>query len=215
MDAAHFLPGGGRYGAIAFSANGKGYFGTGTNGANEQQDMWAYDPQDDTWIQLGNFQERCAPTQLAFSIGTRGFVHGGVDVGVASYNDLWEFNTLNGTWTQRASNVTHYLATATSLGNKGYFGMGNFGPNFNDWVDPHPILNWTVLAFRTEQPCQGRAVTMMATPAPPTMCLAVILHLRRHQSTNSWVQRADFGGGQRGGGFSFRWLARLRWRRLE
>lgn len=196
------FPGGGRYGAIAFSANGKGYFGTGTNGANEQQDMWAYDPQDDTWIQLGNFPGAVRTNAAAFSIGTRGFVHGGVDVGVASYNDLWEFNTLNGTWTQRASNVTRYLATATSLGNKGYFGMGNFGPNFNDWWEytPDPQLDCLGVPNGTALPgtsCDdGNASTTNDVFGSNCICAGT-------PSTNSWVQRADFGGGQRGGGFSF------------
>jgi len=197
------FPGGGRYGAIAFSANGKGYLGTGTDGTNEQQDMWSYDPASDSWLQLGNFPGAARSTAAAFSIGTRGFVHGGVDVGVTSFNDLWEFNALNGSWTQRASNVSRYLGTASSAGGKGYFGMGNLGSNFNDWWEytPEPQLdclgvpNGTALPGATCDDGNGNTSNDVYTAA--CMCAGT------PNNAAGWVQRADFGAGQRAGGFSF------------
>jgi N-acetylneuraminic acid mutarotase len=48
-----------RYGAFAFSINGKGYLGTGDNNNVLYKDVWEFDPLTHSWTQKADFATVC------------------------------------------------------------------------------------------------------------------------------------------------------------
>src|SRR6187431_1493284 len=83
----------------------------------------------DSWTQKANFGGGERRGAIGFSIGTKGYIGTGISstFGVF-YNDLWEWDSTNDTWTQKASfSIPRYGAIGFSIGNKGYIGTGNNG----------------------------------------------------------------------------------------
>lgn len=73
----HSFPGEGRYGAIAFSLNGKGYVGTGfTDGSRALKDMYEYDPA--TGWKESSFNGNTRGGAVAFVVGNKAVVCLGV-----------------------------------------------------------------------------------------------------------------------------------------
>lgn len=98
-----------RSGAVAFSLNGKGYVGTGTDdGLNPLSDFYEFDPTVGTkgkWKQIADLGY--SPAQLdtnvikrygaiAFTVKNRAFVGGGHYI--SDLKDLWEYDQVNNLW---------------------------------------------------------------------------------------------------------------------
>jgi hypothetical protein len=101
----------------------------------------------DSWTQKQNFST-VRQFAVSFSIGTSGFVGTGHWPG--SYEkDLWEFNSITGNWTQKASlgsGLERIEAIGFNIANKGYIGTGmnNSGAYLNDFWEYNPATNtWT------------------------------------------------------------------------
>lgn len=82
-----------RYGASAFSINGKGYISTGTY-TSVLANTWEYTPPTgDTglgyWVQKGNFEGSARTGAVGLTIGNRGFLLSGKN-GNSRYGDMWE-----------------------------------------------------------------------------------------------------------------------------
>ena len=111
------FPGTPRSQAVAFSLNGKGYVGTGTDGTYDLSDFYVFDPNDGTkgkWKQIADFGY--SPDQgdttiskrhgcIAFTVNDgskdRAFVGGGHFLG--DFKDLWEYDDVNNVWIERPS----------------------------------------------------------------------------------------------------------------
>ncbi len=94
------FPGIARRGAVAFSINGKAYYGTGYDGKYKKKDFWSFDPtQPDTlqWKQVANFGGDARYGAVAFSANGNGFVGAGYVDG--STNDFWKYDPVSDTWT--------------------------------------------------------------------------------------------------------------------
>jgi N-acetylneuraminic acid mutarotase len=105
-----------RYGAIAFSANNKGYVGGGNNGSGTYlSDVWQFDPSQNTTTTVGTTtttttgrwtQVASLPITLfgavAGSINNVGYVGCGFD-GSNNRNDFYQYNATANTWTQLAA----------------------------------------------------------------------------------------------------------------
>ncbi len=100
------FPTGFRDNAIAFSIEGKGYVGTGyTNYQTIFNDLWEYDPTNDSWTQKTSMPIFGRISAIGFSNGRYGYAGAG-DGGIpnpGSLNDLWEYNSLTDTWSQKAN----------------------------------------------------------------------------------------------------------------
>jgi PKD repeat protein len=120
----------GRQGAVSFTVGGKGYIATGTTiSTGDQSDVWEYDPNSNFWTLRQPFAGGTRELASGFSIGTKGYITCGIN-STHTYKDLWEFDPLagaNGTWANRDSitGTGRALATAFSIGNKGYLGTGS------------------------------------------------------------------------------------------
>lgn len=144
-----------RVDAVAFSINGKGYFGTGGKSAQWKKgqqdrgndllkDFWEYDPAKDSWTQKSDFPGTEREGAVGFSIGDKGYIGTGYDKRTqrACVKDFWEFNPVANSWTRKADYAggpSHH-GIGFSIGNKGYIGLasGNdlweYDPTTDAWT---------------------------------------------------------------------------------
>jgi len=104
-----------RKGAVAFEANGRGYFGLGTDGSGVfYNDFWSFRPTDPTdltkgiWTRLEDFPGEARANAVAFAIGDQGYVGTGdnivgnmeVEDGYTgdAFNDFYRYNPFTDTW---------------------------------------------------------------------------------------------------------------------
>ena len=87
-----------RYGAAAFSIDGKGYISTGTY-TSAMANTWEFTPPTTTdgigsWSQKGSFEGVARTGAVGLTIGNRGFVLTGKN-GNSRYGDMWELLPYN------------------------------------------------------------------------------------------------------------------------
>src|SRR5207237_1338580 len=137
------FPGVARTTAVGFSIGNKGYVGVGDAGGVLKKDFYEYDPTDTTngfdinhnplgkWTAKTNFGGTARSDANGFSIGTKGYIGAGEDVG-GFKKDFWEYDPLNDSWTAKA-NLPGVRSTACgfSLNGKGYIGAGDDGANLH------------------------------------------------------------------------------------
>lgn len=92
------FPGTARNSAVAFTANGKGYFGTGYDGENYLNDFWEYDPATNEWTEVAPFPGSARSEAIAFDINGKGYVGCGFDGN--HLKDFYAFNPATNTWEQ-------------------------------------------------------------------------------------------------------------------
>lgn len=144
--------------AVAFSANGFGFVGTGIDTAEiVHNDFWKYDAALDSWSQVASLPGSERRNAIAFSIGDYGYVGTGIstvnssDPGSTKLSDLWEYNAVTNAWIQKSdfpgfAAAGIYFATAFTVGNKGYLCGGKLGPNnYSDqlWEYDPTTDTWT------------------------------------------------------------------------
>jgi N-acetylneuraminic acid mutarotase len=115
-----------RYLAVGFTIGGKGYICTGTNGAGTYfNDLWMYDPGNNTWSAKAAFPGPGRVLAFAFSAGGNGFVGAGGD-NQLFYADMYAYDPANNSWSPRSNFPggirAHVLGAG--LGNYGYAGAG-------------------------------------------------------------------------------------------
>ena len=109
-------------------------FGIGNNGYvtapvsyDYSNHFWQYNTQADIWTRKTDYPESGAAC-VGFSIGSHGYIGtggSGYDDGSAATGDLYEYDTLANTWTQKASLPrARQDAFGFSIGDKGYIGGG-------------------------------------------------------------------------------------------
>lgn len=109
-----------RYNAVAFSAAGKGYVGTGYDGVNPLSDFWQFDPAVNTVTTTTTGTNTVTTTTTG------------------SWKRVADFPTPNG--------AGRYGAVAASISDIGYVGCGYDGNNENDFYKYDPAKNtWTAL----------------------------------------------------------------------
>lgn len=124
------LPTTGRYEAFATATATKGYVGLGHSLYDNfyPKDLWEYDPMSGNWTQLSDldttkvFPTACAIQNKLYIIGGRVFPYVGDSSGSA---DMIIYNLDSNTWHKvNAPNIKRIGGGATTIGNKGYFGLG-------------------------------------------------------------------------------------------
>jgi len=91
-----------RSAAVAFSAGGKGYVGTGLDDdGNELKDFWCYDPDANTWSAVAaEFPGNARFSAVAFSINDHGYVGTGHNDDDGDYKDFYRYTPEDGSWTK-------------------------------------------------------------------------------------------------------------------
>ncbi|MCX6209036.1 MAG: galactose oxidase, partial [Bacteroidetes bacterium] len=133
--------GNGRAGAACFVINDIAYVGTGYDGTNRYNDLWAFNATSQSWTQKAYMPTAAGKrnSAAAFAIGSKGYVVGGACDANLGYNgklnDTWEYDATANLWTAtpKASlpdpNATigsgaRYGAVGFAIGGKGYVGTG-------------------------------------------------------------------------------------------
>ncbi len=141
-----------RRSAVSFTANGKGYIGTGYSNENERmKDFWEYTPSSKYWTQVAPFGGSARQDAVAFSIGDKGYVGTGYD---GNYKqDLWQYDPASNSWKEVAplpnENSGRQFATAFVLDNKGYIGLGydgNYKQDFYEFTPDGALGSWKPVA---------------------------------------------------------------------
>ncbi len=148
--------GAGRYHAVSFSINNKGYVGTGEDWWWHLSDFWEYDPATDEWTQKSDAGGR--QHAVGFSINNKGYIVCGAfwdDFEV--FSSMIEYDPVVNTWTSKAdfAGGARIGATGFSIGNKGFIGTGALYINYNYFYEytndfweysPTPCIPLTVYA---------------------------------------------------------------------
>jgi N-acetylneuraminic acid mutarotase len=145
-----FYPGIGKSNAVSFNIGNFGYVGTGSPSGtigNETKDFWEYNPANNSWSQKTDFGGIQRNRAIGFSIGTKGYIGTGYHFDGTrpiSFNDFWEYDPQNNTWTEKASvqELERNNGVGFSTDSKGYIGMGynyktdfwQYDPNTNSWL---------------------------------------------------------------------------------
>lgn len=203
------FPGIERSGAIGFAIGSKGYLGLGRYSFIPYvyyTDFWEYNPANDTWTQKADFPTAGRTSTVGFSIGSKGYVCGGIGGqpgNLVWYSDLWEYDPVYDTWTQKADfpGTVRSGAVGFSINFKGYIGTG--APS-NDFWEYNPANDtWTQKADFPGEPrlyavgfSNGNKGFIGTGETALTQD-----HLKDFweydPNSDSWSQKADFGGAVR------------------
>lgn len=191
---------------LAFSLNGKGYFGLSGG-------IWEYDPSIDTWTKKLTLPAGISNFPLGFSIAGKAYF------GWGSGNDFWEYDPLTGNWLQKANFPGTVAAsnfdphTGFSIGNKGYVpSKGQNIVNTNDFWEYNPATDsWTQKASfggsirigSTGFGLAGKGYVATSLSVVPTLPYTE-MHIWEYSPTlDSWTEKAPFGGNPRGYALNF------------
>jgi len=161
------FPGVARVNAIAEVVNGKAYVGLGFNSAKIVykdstilNDLWAYDPHTDTWIQKADFPKNIDGTPSSVNSCFSFVVDSCIYVG-ANFNgfhfdtELWKYDTRNDSWTQINDLPSRSTGAVSCNNGERYFsGTGYQTINDNCWWEYFPSSDsWLK---RKDMPDNGR-----------------------------------------------------------
>ncbi len=124
-----------RYGAVAFSINDIGYFGTGYDG-NYLKDFWAFDPYTYTWTQKTSYGGSKRRDAVGFVIDGKGYICTGINNGTYE-KEFYMYDPVADTWTAKRKifnssdesydndyAIVRSNAVAFVIGNKAYVTLG-------------------------------------------------------------------------------------------
>ncbi|HYV92676.1 MAG TPA: T9SS type A sorting domain-containing protein [Chitinophagales bacterium] len=154
-----------------------------------------------TWTQKANVGGLARFYAVGFSIGSKGYI------GTGSYElkDFWEYDPVTDVWTQKADfgGTGRYGAAGFSIGNKGYVGTGTgfthdfweYNPTSNTWTQKADFPGATrfhAIGFSIDS--KG----YMGTGQSPDAGWHFVKDFWEYDpSTDTWTQKADFGGIER------------------
>jgi N-acetylneuraminic acid mutarotase len=170
------FPGKARSAAVAGTANGMGYVGTGAReNKNGTNDWWEYNPVSDSWTQKASLPGSPKAGAASFVAASTAGVEkiyvcaGANSVDLAGainvFNDLWEYNPSTDKWRQRAnlpasarvfpvgiSGVNNGIV-GTGLANPSQYGILNdcweYLQSSNTWLQLAnvPVPRWAAVGF--------------------------------------------------------------------
>lgn len=125
--------------ATGFSIGGRGYLCGGVDTAEViHKDLWAYNPQSDSWTQKADLPGPARRDAISFAIDNFAYVGSGMDSisgpSGTTLKDFWRYEPSTNTWAAiadfpGAGGEGIYFATGFSVGGKGYLCGGKMGPN--------------------------------------------------------------------------------------
>jgi N-acetylneuraminic acid mutarotase len=198
-----------RYAGVGFSIGYKGYIGTGQDtGGVYRNDFWEYDPISDIWVQKADYPATERRHAVGFSIANKGYLGTGWN-GSSHYKTFKEFDPSSNSWTSKAyfGGDARRMAVGFSIGTKAYIGTGYSGSDhYNDFWEYDPISNtWTQKADVPDLPrcgavgfsigSKGYIGTGVGLQSPWPVDFDDFWEY--DPTTNTWTQKADFGGGIR------------------
>lgn len=208
--------------AVAFSANGFGFVGTGIDTAeNVLNDFWKYDPTLDTWTQVATLPGAVRRNSVGFTLNDRGYVATGMntatssDIGATTLSDMWRYDPVFNSWTQVSSypgnfgNGVYFAAAFTAEG-KAYVVGGKHGPNNYSSAMYSYDPNTDQWSSKASFPGGVRyQLSALSIDDKGYVGLGTDQDLYRNDwweyktSTNTWAQRADLPASERASAVTF------------
>lgn len=131
------------------------YFIVGTKAyfLDQNKKFFFYDSITDSWTLLSDFPGTKRVTGVGFTINNKGYICTGLNATSAGnifLNDLWEYNPLNDTWSEKTPLPSNgrYASFGFAFNNKGYVlgGESNSGIMLNEFWEYNPISDsWSTL----------------------------------------------------------------------
>ena len=121
-----------RIGSVAFTLNNLGYVAAGFDGTDYYNDLWSFDPIQNTWVDLDTFPGAQRALAVAFATSKYGYAGDGWN-GAVCLNDFYKFDPNGNVWTQIPS-----VPTPSNLGRKMAVAFG-----FGDPYDIGGVLGGT------------------------------------------------------------------------
>ncbi len=202
------------YGAVGFTINDNGFIGIGNGLSN----FYEYNTDTSLWTQKASYPGGASSGVFGASIGNKGYAGTGYGTDI-HYKDFWEYDSLSNTWTQKADfgGVERLAATGFTIGDKIYMGtgysvIGGVLTFYKDFWEYNPATDtWTQKAdFGGSE----RAVAVgfsigskgyIGTGKKTTD--SINIHYKDfweyNPATDTWTQKADFGGVERGAAAGF------------
>ncbi|MDB4335082.1 galactose oxidase, partial [bacterium] len=164
--------------AVAFAANGKGYFGLGAGVINEGtsvedvvelNDFYEYTPETNTWVQIDSFPGLARKEAVAFGIGDKGYVGGGYTISGYNTSTFYEYDAVTGVWAVKAPLTTsNHISNAASfvINGEGYVVGGSdensnlnsqlikYNPTTDKWTELNRVINYTSESFDNDYSIQ-------------------------------------------------------------
>ena len=166
------------------------------------------------WTKKASFSGYKAERAVGFAIAGNGYICAGQDTGNIVRNDLWQYSPASNSWAQKANlpGVGRRNAVAFTINNKGYVGTGmsaaesSLGSTLNDFWEYNPATNsWEQIANYPGGSGNGiYFATAFSIDSKGYVCCGKIgasnyaKDLWEYKpSVDQWIQRANFGGGDR------------------
>ncbi|MEL6274930.1 MAG: kelch repeat-containing protein, partial [Bacteroidota bacterium] len=115
-----------RSNGAAFSINGKGYFVTGSPWDNTSQDLYEYDPVQNSWDQKASFPGTPRSGAVGFALDGKGYIGLGSDIN-NHYQDMYAYDPATDSWSTVAAfpGIPRTEAFSFTINNKAYVGGGS------------------------------------------------------------------------------------------
>lgn len=109
------------------------------------------------WDQMSDMPDNTFTMGSSFTIGNKGYL-----LNTRCYNELWEYDSQNDTWTKKANfpGVCRFLTSGFSINGKGYVGLGRNNTNLQEtdfWEYDPSTDSWTQKA---QFPGTGRGLAV-------------------------------------------------------
>ena len=170
--------------------------------------------QGNTWEKIGDWPGLKRTRAVAFAIGDYGYAGTGVDTAEKTHNDWWKYDPTIDTWTQVSDVPGSVRRNAVSfvIGENGYVGTGidtnvsDFGIKQSDFYVYNPDANiWSPIAsypgggglgvYQATGFAVGNSGFVACGKIGPDNYLEELWEYQ--QSTNTWIARPPFPGGDR------------------
>lgn len=162
-----------------------------------------------TWIEKAYFDSLGSRGAVSFSIDNRGYIYTGANSNGGAKNDLWEYNSMNETWTQMAdfAGESRLWAVGFAIMDYGYIGTGDGLNPLDDFWQYDPVSNaWTKKAKfpgGKRYWCTGFSIGDKGYIGNGYESKSKKDFWEYDPSTNSWTQIADLAGTGRSGSVGF------------
>lgn len=122
------IPGVFRGGSASFVISGKGYVTSGGDNT-----LLEFNPASNIWTTLADYPGAGRTGTLGFAVNGKGYVGAGAISSELGADDLWEYDPLTNTWTQKAGMYRNsYFGLAIVADGKAFAGFGMYFGNFNN-----------------------------------------------------------------------------------
>lgn len=195
-----------RSAGATFNANGDGFVCGGFDGFGFTRKTYSYTLWQDDWddeVSLGglNFDGIDRASASGFSLNNKGYICLGQGESNGFFDDLWEYDAVSQTWTQKADFIGTPRREAVSfeLDNKGYVGTGQDDSGLTrDFYKYDPITNtWSQIAdFGGTARKEAVGFTMGGAGYVGTGDDGVYRNdfWEYNPQADQWTQKADFPG---------------------